>query len=79
MMTINCRVPVYTAFLDDGCRLEFETQDYVVQVHDTAIYTMFNLLAEIRYKLSGVHVRSLPFGIGMLRRRDCKLLKQMLI
>jgi hypothetical protein len=50
MMTINCRVPAYTAFLDDGSRLECESQDYVVQVHDTTVYTMFNLLAEIRNK-----------------------------
>ncbi|KAL6616348.1 hypothetical protein ACP70R_038618 [Stipagrostis hirtigluma subsp. patula] len=49
-MRINFRVPSYTAFLDDGSRVEFEAKDHIIDVKDVDGYLMCNLLADLANK-----------------------------
>ncbi|TVU51144.1 hypothetical protein EJB05_02552, partial [Eragrostis curvula] len=49
-MTINFRVPGYTAYMDDGGRVEFENIDHIVELNETDGYTMCNLMADLANK-----------------------------
>ncbi|TVT98062.1 hypothetical protein EJB05_56659, partial [Eragrostis curvula] len=49
-MTINFRVPGYTAYMDDGSRVEFENIDHIVELNETDGYTMCNLVADLANK-----------------------------
>ncbi|TVU00523.1 hypothetical protein EJB05_54049, partial [Eragrostis curvula] len=49
-MIINFRVPGYTAYVDDGCRVEFENIDHIVELNETDGYTMCNFVADLSNK-----------------------------
>ncbi|TVU17551.1 hypothetical protein EJB05_33594, partial [Eragrostis curvula] len=49
-MTINFRVPGYTAYMDDGGRVEFENINHIVELNEIDGYTMCNLVADLANK-----------------------------